>query len=268
MKYSIIQQTRPGGRSHNQDRLGHWATDQALLMAVADGVGGHARGEVAAQIAMDVLKHDFLAQARPRVPKPERFLGRALEHAHESILAETGRLRLSQAPLTTVVACMVQDGRAWWSHVGDSRFYLVRKGRITARTRDHTRVQRLIDAGRIREEAAITHPDRNKLLQCLGIVPAPQFEPVAGAALELHDTLLVCSDGLWGPLTPRQLMIGLIGKALDRAIPDLIELAETRAGRDCDNVSVVALHWQEPAAGAPASAPAFPARETALRAQA
>jgi serine/threonine protein phosphatase PrpC len=217
---------------------------------------------------VDALHADFLSQAAPRVADPARFLGRAIEHAHESILVESRRLELAQAPFTTVVACLVQEGRVWWSHVGDSRFYLMRKGRIAARTRDHTPVQRLVDAGRVREEAASSHPQRNKLLQCLGIEPAPQFEPVAGADLELNDVLLVCSDGLWGPLTPRQLMIGLIGKALDRAVADLIELALARAGADCDNVSVVALHWQEPGARARAQAPAFAPPRAALRASA
>jgi len=154
-------------------------------------------------------------------------------------------------PRTTVVACLVQDGYAFWSFVGDSRLYVIRDGRILTRTRDHTPVQMLIDAGRIREEAAATHPDRNKLLQCLGGPRAPRVEPTAHARLSPRDIVLLCSDGFWGPLTQRQLLMGLLGKDLAKAFPELIGLAETRAGPRCDNVSVLAIEWHEKAVPAP-----------------
>ena len=135
--------------------------------------------------------------------------------------------------------------------VGDSRLYVIRDGRILARTRDHTPVQMLIDAGRIREEAAATHPDRNKLLQCLGGPRPPRVEPTAHARLAEDDVVLLCSDGFWGPLTQRQLLMGVLGKDLKKALPELITLAETRAGPRCDNISVLAIHWQDKAVAAP-----------------
>ncbi len=144
-----------------------------------------------------------------------------------------------------MVACVVQDGRAWWTHVGDSRLYLIRKGRVAARTRDHTYVQQLVDAGKIREEAAENHPDRNRVMRCLGGPQAPEIDPVQSMALETDDIVLLCSDGLWGPLTQRQILIGLIGRDPSLALPELISLAEACAGAQCDNISVVAMHWQE-----------------------
>ena len=244
MKYSLFQDTRPGKRPYNEDRLGCWQRDKALLLAVADGMGGHAHGEVAAQITVDHLGHSFDAEARPRLAAPDRFLSSSISNAHAQILEHAQRRKL-ETPRTTVVACVVQDGQAWWSHVGDSRLYLIRKGRVAARTRDHTYVQQLVDAGKIREEAAENHPDRNRVMRCLGGPQAPRIDPAQNMSLEKDDVLLLCSDGLWGPLTQRQILIGLIGRDPVSALPELIALAEPRAGAHCDNVSVVAMHWQE-----------------------
>jgi serine/threonine protein phosphatase PrpC len=141
---------------------------------------------------------------------------------------------------------VVQDGHAFWTHVGDCRFSLLRKGRILARSRDHTVVQRLVDEGRIREEAMATHPHRNRLLQCLGGYQLPQIEPPASARLAKDDILLLCSDGFWGPLTQRQMMHALLSRPLEEAIPELVALAESCAGLECDNISVVGMTWDQP----------------------
>src|SRR3989304_2333155 len=106
-------------------------------------------------------------------------------------------------------------------------------------------------AGGIREEAAATHPDRNKLLQCLGGPRAPRVEPTAHARLAQNDIVLLCSDGFWGPLTQRQLLMGLLGKEMKKALPELIALAETKGRPRGDNVSVLALEWHDKAVPAP-----------------
>ncbi|HEX5477579.1 MAG TPA: PP2C family serine/threonine-protein phosphatase, partial [Burkholderiales bacterium] len=131
-----------------------------------------------------------------------------------------------------------------WAHVGDCRLYLFRKGRIHARTRDHSLVQQLVDAGRIREEAVSSHPDRNRLLQCLGGVQALRID-TASERLAKDDIVLLCSDGFWGPLTQRQMLNALLTRKLDEAVASLADLAETRAGPECDNTSVVAMAWGE-----------------------
>jgi serine/threonine protein phosphatase PrpC len=245
MKFAIFQDTRPGKRPYNEDRLGCWRKQDSLLLAVADGMGGHEHGEVAAQITVDQLGQAFEAQARPKIDVPELFLRNTVGDAHAQILEQAQKRKLGETPRTTVVACLVQDGRAWWIHVGDSRMYLIRKGRVAARTRDHTYVQQLVDAGKIREEAAENHPDRNRVMRCLGGPQAPQMDPVQSMPLEKDDVILLCSDGLWGPLTQRQILIGLIGRDPALALPELIALAEARGGARCDNISVVAMHWQE-----------------------
>ena len=245
MRFSVSREWRKGARPYNQDRLGCWQTQEALLVAVADGMGGHAGGDLAAQAAVDSVASAFQAQARPTLADPRGFLQAALGQAHEAILRKAAKAGLGREPRTTLVCCVAQEGWAYWSHVGDSRLYLIREGRVAARTRDHTAVQRLIDAGRIREEAAATHPDRNRLLRCLGGTEAPGLEPVASAQLAKGDVVLLCSDGLWGPLTQRQLLMGFIGKDPARALAAVASLAEAHAGPGCDNITAVAVHWQE-----------------------
>lgn len=256
MKFTLFQDSRIGKRPYQQDRLAHWQTKEALFLVVADGMGGHAHGDVAAQITVDCLGAAFRGEANPKVADPDAFLGRGIARAHAMILHQTQRQGLANdpanSPRTTVVACLIQDGYAYWSFVGDSRLYVIRDGRILTRTRDHTPVQMLIDAGRIREEAAATHPDRNKLLQCLGGPRPPRLEPTAHARLLPEDLVVLCSDGFWGPLTQRQLLVGVLGKEPKKAFPELIDLAESRAGPRCDNISVLALQWQDKAVPAPA----------------
>jgi PPM family protein phosphatase len=245
MNFAIFQDSRIGARAVNQDRVGHWRTSDALLLVVADGLGGHVHGEVAAQVALDTLAIAFRTEAKPRLADPGGFLVESIDRAHAAIRHHAVGAGLPDAPRTVIVACVVQDGIAYWSHVGDSRLYLLRKGRVVTRTRDHTRVQQLIDAGRIREEALGSHPERNKLMRCLGGLQAPQPEPVESARLAKGDVVLLCSDGFWGPLTQRQLAAPMLTKDIERAIPELVTLAEVRAGPQCDNVSVVAMAWGE-----------------------
>jgi serine/threonine protein phosphatase PrpC len=245
MKFSLTQDSRIGSRRLNQDRLGRWQTGQAMLMVVADGMGGHPHGEVAAQVAVDIAGGLFVREATPRLRDPGGFLTRLMTGAHEGIWRAARERGMAEAPRTVIVACLVQDGLAYWTHVGDCRLYFFRQGRVVARTRDHSFVQQLIDQGRIREEAAATHPQRNLLLQCLGGMAAPQPDAPTSLELEKDDIVVLCSDGFWGPITQRQFLTALLARPLEEAIPQLVALAESRAGARCDNVTVMAMRWNE-----------------------
>lgn len=240
---TIVQASSLGAREVNEDRVAHWTAPEASLLAVADGLGGHLHGEVAAQIAIDILGAAFEGEAPTKLANPGEFLGRALAAAHAAIVREAEKRRYLENPRTVLVACVVQDGHAFWTHVGDCRFYLLRSGRVVARSRDHTVVQRLIDEGRIREEAAATHPHRNRLLQCLGGYQPPHLEPVAAEPLAPDDILLLCSDGFWGPLAQREMLDSFLSRPLPQSVSELVALAERSAGADCDNISVVAMKW-------------------------
>lgn len=245
MRFLIYQESRQGPRKSNQDRIAYSYSRDALIMVVADGMGGHLHGEVAAHIAVQFIIEAFQRQAQPRLEDPHRFLIDAITNAHLAILEYAERQQLLETPRTTVVAAIVQDSIGYWAHVGDSRLYLVRDGRTEAVTKDHSRVQMLVDLGRIREEAVASHPERNKIFNCLGQVNLPRIDISRRTPLKHGDVMVLCSDGLWGPLSTRQIVEVLLRQDLLKAMPELMDMAEARAGNEGDNLSVVAMTWIE-----------------------
>jgi serine/threonine protein phosphatase PrpC len=245
MKFSIYQESRKGGRKYNQDRMGYVFSRDALLMIVADGMGGHLHGEIAAQLTVEFVGQKFQREAKPKITDPVRFLNDSVVGAHSAILRYAEAHALLETPRTTVVIALVQDGWTWWAHVGDSRIYLVRAGQVVAQTRDHSKVQQLVLQGLVREEAVAAHPDRNKIYNCLGAHVPPQVEVTPKMRLQERDGLLLCTDGLWGPLPARMIADVFLGDPLNRAVPQLMVQAERRAGAESDNLTAVALVWNE-----------------------
>jgi serine/threonine protein phosphatase PrpC len=251
VKFSIFQESRQGTRSNNEDRVGYAYSREALLMVVADGMGGHLHGEVASHVTVQFLLEAFRREATPRLADPARFLEHGIVRAHHAIIDYARGRRLEETPKTTCVACVVQDGCACWAHAGDSRLYHVREARVRARTRDHSVVQQLVEQGRIREEAVHAHPDRSKIYNCLGSAVPPRVEVSANQPLHSGDTLVLCTDGLWGPLPNAAFAHAFVRGDVTEVLPPLMDMAEARAGRDCDNLSVIAVTWAENAPTAP-----------------
>jgi serine/threonine protein phosphatase PrpC len=214
-------------------------------MVIADGMGGHYYGEIAAQIAVQSMTETFQREANPKIRDPFSFINRTMLNAHSAILDFTKTHNLSDSPRTTCVACLIQDGIAHWAHVGDSRLYLIRKGRMWVRTRDHSRVQLLIDQGIISPAQAPTHPDRNKIYSCLGGVQNPKIELSHKTPLEVGDVIALCTDGLWGLYSDDQLASALKHENLMKAVPNLMEHADQHGGNTHDNFSVVAVRWED-----------------------
>ncbi len=246
MQFSIFQDSRRGARKSNQDRVAYCYSRDALLMLVADGMGGHLHGELAADIAAQFVGQAFRREARPRLRDPAAFLQRALIGAHGAIVQRAKDDALAEVPRTTCVACVVQDGAAHWAHAGDSRLYHVRAGRILAQTRDHSLVQQLIDSGRMRAEAAPAHPERNRIYSCLGSERPPRVDLSEVTRMQADDVLLLCSDGLWGPLSAKLIGGAMLNTGIMQAVPELLDQAERRAGHECDNLSAIAMSWEEP----------------------
>jgi serine/threonine protein phosphatase PrpC len=247
MKFSIFQESRKGARKANQDRIGYCYSRESLLLVVADGMGGHLHGEVASQIAVQFLTETFQREAKPTLNDPFEFLLKNIVNAHHALVDYATVRGLLETPRTTCVACIVQDGIAHWAHVGDSRLYHIRDGRIITQTKDHSRVQMLVDAGRIREEAIAAHPDRNKIFNCLGAMTPPQVDLSRKSVLHQGDTLLLCTDGVWGPLSGKLIAGALLNSDIAKAMPHLLDTAEQRAGKDSDNLSLVAMTWTDSA---------------------
>jgi PPM family protein phosphatase len=245
MRFSIYQDSRVGGRLNNEDRIAYCYSRDALMMVVADGMGGHHHGEVAAQITVQCLTDAFQREARPKIDDPFLFLQKHLINAHHAIIDYSDKNRLADSPRTTVVACLIQDNVAYWAHAGDSRLYLIRNHRLLAQTRDHSRIRLLLDEGSITEAEAAHHPDRNKVYSCLGGPLTPEIEFSRKTPLESGDTLILCTDGLWG-LIPGELMaITLKVMPLLQAMPQLMDKAENQGGAHCDNLSAIAVQWED-----------------------
>jgi protein phosphatase len=244
MRFSVYQESHIGGRKVNQDRMGYSFTRDALLLLLADGMGGHIKGEVAATIAMQTIGTLFRQRATPYVKKPERFLEDSFLAAHNEILRYRTQHQLPETPRTTVVACLIQKGSAFWAHCGDSRLYWMRDGQILARTRDHSRIETLIAQGKVDPSERDTHPDRNKLFNCLGAPNLPIVEISRRATLQAGDVMLLCSDGLWSMLPDHLLAQRLHGSTIVRAVPELLATATGIAGKHSDNVTALAMMWE------------------------
>ena len=149
MRFTIFQDSKVGDRKGNEDRVGYSYSRDVLLMVIADGMGGHLQGEVAAEIAVSEITRRFQQEARNRLKRPFDFLVSAIQSAHRAIVSHAVEHNLLECPRTTCVACIVQGGRAYWAHAGDSRLYLLRRGELVAFTQDHSKVQQMIDAGAI-----------------------------------------------------------------------------------------------------------------------
>ncbi|GGY75541.1 PP2C family protein-serine/threonine phosphatase [Pseudoduganella plicata] len=244
MQFSVYQESHIGGRRVNQDRMGYSFTRDALLLVLADGMGGHLRGEAAAQVALQTISALFQQQATPYVKGPERFLQDACMAAHREIHRYAQQQGMPDTPRTTIVVCLIQHNTATWAHCGDSRLYWLRDGCVLARTRDHSHVGNLIEKGKVPESARATHPDRNKLYNCLGAATAPRVDVSPRASLRPGDTMLLCSDGLWAVLDEPDLVDALSTRAVVRAVPELLQAALRRGGEAGDNATGLAITWQ------------------------
>jgi serine/threonine protein phosphatase PrpC len=252
MRFSVYQVSRRGGREKNEDRMGYCYTRDAGLFALADGMGGHPEGEVAAQLALQTLASMFQREARPTLSDPLHFLGEGIIAGHQALLRYATERTLIDTPRTTLVACVLQGRAAYWAHCGDSRLYLVRGDKMVARTRDHSYTELQETLGQ-----AVPLPERfnrNVLFTCLGSPGRPVIDSAGPLMMQPGDRLLLCSDGLWGSVADADITHLLATRAISDAVPEMVEQALRNAGPKSDNVTVVAVEWEaaedaEPASG-------------------
>lgn len=243
MKFSVFQISRKGGREKNEDRMGYCYTNGSGLFLVADGMGGHPQGEVAAQLALQTISALYQREAKPELQDVKSFFNTAVMAAHRQILRYAADGGLSDTPRTTLVAAVVQGGVAHWVHCGDSRLYFVRDGELLARTRDHS----YLEQQRGGQMATSTMPvNRNMLYTCLGSPTKPVFEITGPVPLQQGDKILLCSDGLWGSLDDVDIVYHMGQKAVSVAAPELVERALLKAGASSDNVTIVVMEWETP----------------------
>ena len=189
--------SEPGGRKYNEDACGYWSSERQFCCILADGAGGHGGGDIASRLAVQSLLTGF-AEA-PSASGSE--LSRLMRQTNQAVLDGQIAGTMQEDMHTTVVCLLIDflDGRADWVHSGDSRLYWFRDARLLERTRDHSFVESLVDAGMIREDEIRSHPKRSVLLSALG-KEDDELElsaSMSSRVVDGGDAFLLCSDGVW-----------------------------------------------------------------------
>ncbi|WP_092403216.1 MULTISPECIES: PP2C family protein-serine/threonine phosphatase [Candidatus Ichthyocystis] len=243
MGFSIFHEARVGGRAKNEDFCDYTYTDKSLFMVLADGMGGHLYGEIASRLVVTHMIDCHLNAAKPIIEDHYSFLSETCKSANRVILEYASINGLLEIPRTTVVACLIQNGMLYHAHLGDSRLYVLGKdGELKRRTKDHTRIQYLMDHMEISVNEVLFHPDRNKVYNCLGLFN-PSIPSLEELPLSHGDIVILCSDGLWNYVTEQEMWGYTSVPPLSIMGSNLMDLAESRGGVNRDNLTLMALLW-------------------------
>ena len=228
------------GRVRKDNEDNYLVSKERDLFVVADGMGGHAGGEVASSIVKRVLDEE-ITPLQPAEDREEMLLN-ALHKANSLIL----RLGQDQAYLgmgTTVTAAMFASGRLSIAHIGDSRAYLFREGQLQLLTQDHSLVNELLQKGELTQEEAENHPRRNILTRALGTVENPQIDQF-NLSVQQDDLLLLCTDGLHNLVNMKEIrQILFEADELKTMVDSMVDLALERGGND--NITAVLVKYEE-----------------------
>lgn len=235
-------------RARNEDRVlvrladDSSASSSGALLAVADGMGGAAHGEVASSLAVEIL-------SRASQVSPEGDAGlqlrRVFLEANAAVHAKAETSAKYRGMGATLVAAIIEDGRLWVANVGDSRAYRLRGNTIRQVTQDHTVVAEQVRAGLMSKERARASSRRNLLTRCVGVSASVDVDVFGPEPLLLGDTVMLCSDGLHSAVEEREILGVVTSHSPQMAARELVRLANEHGGRD--NVSVIVARW-EPAA--------------------
>ncbi len=245
MQYEIASAEHIGDRKEQQDRLlvmHHPLLPGTVLAALADGMGGHTGGALAAQAVVDAVA-DVFGSYDPQTGTPQDWLKAMVLAAHDKVAA-AGK-GFNRDPRSTCVVVLAQPGRMDWAHCGDSRLYAFHKDEFALRTEDHSLVEILLQQGKITEVEVLTHPERSKLYSSLGGPEPPQISFGGFDATHPDDSVLLASDGLWAYFRAKEMADLIEYRTLEQACDRLVELARRRAKGNGDNLSLVLLRVVE-----------------------
>ena len=245
MKIEYAKVSALGDREDNQDRAAIVIAEDAAIMLVFDGMGGHENGAQAAEVGLRIVQDEFMAANLPLFD-PQGFLYMAMAHAHDEVVNIGAELAVDFRPRATCAVCLVQENGCWWGHIGDSRIYHMREGELLARSRDHSHVEVLIQEGAITEEEALDHPMRNFVECCIGgDAPVPDMSITRKMPLEPGDVLLACTDGLWSGTSDEEMadMATNPDNKLAENLKALSVKALTTNAPYSDNTTGAALQW-------------------------
>ncbi|MDR2507561.1 MAG: protein phosphatase 2C domain-containing protein [Candidatus Accumulibacter sp.] len=234
-----------GDRKEQQDRvalLEHSRENGVALAIVADGMGGHTGGVLAAQQVIHTARTN-LEQYSPKSEKPGDLLNAIFNEAH--MLIKASRFINEKDPHSTAVMMLLQPGKISWAHCGDSRLYRFYGDRPLFHTIDHSFVEQLVAKGRISPAQALVHPNRNVLTTSLGGKSIPKIDFGEASDLRAGDIFMLCSDGLWGYFNGIEFGSILATYSAREASDILITRARSRARGSGDNISIAVLKLLE-----------------------
>ena len=246
MKLSYAAKTDVGMiRSGNEDNFAVDANVTRGIFVVADGMGGHAAGEVASEMAVQIVIREVKPVKSVTDGSATKTLGEALKLANRAIHDRTITEVDKQGMGTTASVLVLADSRYLIGQVGDSRIYLLRDGALKQITKDHSYVQEQVDLGNLTPEQARYHPYSNVITRCVGASPDVEPDLYAGEA-RTGDVFLVASDGLTGMVDDRRLRDLLMSRAEPkRKVQSLIDEANGRGG--LDNITAIIVQVDEAA---------------------
>lgn len=231
-------------RKSNQDAVGVFQNQKKIKLAiVADGMGGHQAGDVASHLTISDLGKAWEESQLTEQEEVIQWLLKSIQNENERIYNK-GQTDPNQAGMgTTIVAVVLLDEKVLLAHVGDSRFYLVRKGKIKQITEDHSLVNELVKSGEITKEMADHHPRKNVLVRSIGI-PGTVEVDLTDLEVIVGDKLLLCSDGLSNMVSDQEILKIIDHKnSIDQSLDQLISAANEAGGTD--NITVLLIDYNE-----------------------
>jgi len=243
-------------RSANEDSCDSFdRADGSRLLVVADGMGGHRGGATASQTAVATISEVFEQDTSDTADQSQDMLRRAIQAANARIHALAQNDPELEGMGTTVVAFLLDPRqRGSVAHVGDSRAYRYRRGRLEALTIDHSVVAEMHRRGLLSAEEAATHPRRNEILRSVGVLPEVEVE-TAGVEVLPGDRIVLCSDGLSGVVSDDEIAAIVQSKPPEAAVEALVELANERGGPDNITVQVLSIPASDAEGDPEATAP-------------
>lgn len=235
--------TSEGNRELNEDRYGVALSGNSHCFVVADGLGGHGNGEIAAQAAVDAVCMTFVDEGFT-----ECFFDHAFSAAQEAILQQQEEMQAPSRMKTTLVILVIHDGKAMWAHVGDSRLYCFKHGKLKNRTIDHSVPQMLALSGEIKEKDIRHHPDRNRLMRVMGIRgEQPRFEVSAPVKMAGEYAFLLCTDGFWELIEETEMERTLKSSSAPESwVNTMSDIVRTNGeGSEMDNFTAIAINVRE-----------------------
>ena len=240
IKYVVF--TDQGNREINEDSVGYKVIGDKSCFVVADGLGGHGRGEEASALVKNVIIDSFSEESNI-----DDFLENAVSIAQEKLMKQQEILRTNNEMKTTVVGLMIDELSMKWIHVGDSRLYRFYKNKVKERTFDHSVPQMLVLAGDIKEKKIRNHPDRNRLLKVMGIEwDSPKYSVSEINNVMETQAILMCTDGFWELITEKE-MRKLLKKSstVEEWVEKMVEVIKKNGeGTNMDNYTAIAIFFE------------------------